>query len=183
MLIYFANALALTLPLVISGSIHMALVTRKFLPRTAIPVSIKLFGKSKTWRGFILMPLATLPGLYLVVLAYRQLPPEWQLVNYSQSPLWILGLNLGLAYALFELPNSFLKRRAGIAEGAQATGHWQLLFFLLDHFDSLTGIALTYYIFLRPPLPIMISLLTLAPVVHIVTNLVLYARKLRRNPF
>jgi hypothetical protein len=161
----------------------MALVSKKFLPRFAVPISAKLFGKSKTWRGFIIMPLATLPSLYLSWALYKNLPLSWQLLNFEQIPLWILGLTLGVAYALFELPNSYLKRRLKIPEGVQATGFWQPIFFILDHYDSLSGIALVYYFLLAPPTGVMIGLLTLAPLIHIVTNLILYSKNLRKNPF
>ena len=34
----------------------------------------------------------------------------------------IMGLLLGFAYAVFELPNSFIKRRVGITPGKTAEG-------------------------------------------------------------
>ena len=34
----------------------------------------------------------------------------------------IMGLSLGFVYAVFELPNSFIKRRVGITPGKTAEG-------------------------------------------------------------
>jgi hypothetical protein len=60
-------AVILILPLIVSGFFHMWVVTRNHLAALAVPIHRVAFGSNKTWRGFAVMPLATVPG-----------PPTWR---------------------------------------------------------------------------------------------------------
>jgi CDP-archaeol synthase len=74
----------------------------------------RLLGDNKTWRGALVMttgPLLATVVLHRFAWYRRRLPVE---VN----PL-LLGALLGIGTVAGELPNSFLKRRLGIAPGAQ----------------------------------------------------------------
>jgi hypothetical protein len=161
----------------------MACVTRRRFEFLARPISIAMFGKSKTWRGFVVMPLATVPGVFLSSLILSSLPTAWQLVTFEGQNLWILGMALGFSYVLLELPNSFLKRRAGVPPGKQAKGKLRFLFFLLDHLDSLTGVAITYLLLMNISWALVLGLYATGPLIHVLTNLLLYARNLRRERF
>ncbi|WP_373758152.1 CDP-archaeol synthase, partial [Jeotgalibaca porci] len=58
-----------------------------------------------------------------------------------------VGALLGVAYILFELPNSFIKRRMNISPGkaAYVTNPWKYMW--LDQMDSLFGCALVLWLF------------------------------------
>lgn len=171
------DSVLLALPLIVSGSLHMVVVRRDLLPSLKIPLWRAGFGANKTLRGFVVMPVLTLLGLALTRLVAR---PE--LFSFDAVNAWWLGTLLGLSYVLFELPNSFLKRRMGIPPGKQAERN-RALFFLLDHLDSSTGCAIAYALLLRPPFPVLLAFWLLAPGIHIAVNLMLFALRLRKEPW
>lgn len=162
------------------GILHMIFVKFRLLSSIAKPVSAPLFGPNKTWRGFVVMPLCSLVGMWITVWLERDL-------NLNLSPSlansqWIpLGLALGFAYVLFELPNSWLKRKNGIPAGKLPDKN-KFMFFMLDHFDSLTGCILVYLLFFGPSLTILACLL-LGPTIHIIVNLGMYFAGIRKEPF
>ena len=119
----------LLLPVFIAGCVHMALVTYNALPWLAVPLNARLFGRNKTWRGVVVVPLISM------------LVAPLCLANVA-GDAWLLGAATGLGYMLGELPNSALKRALGIAPGTlPARGRWLFIFF--DQADSGIGVALT----------------------------------------
>ena len=113
------------------------IIKRNLLPVLAKPIDgglqlgqKRLFGDSKTWRGFIAM--AFLTGIIF-----------WLFSVSLNLPLKIhplsAGILLGLAYSLGELPNSFVKRMLGLKEGSIAKGPARLLQHLFDQTDSIIG--------------------------------------------
>ena len=109
-----------------------------YLSFLSIPLSIRLFGINKTWRGFVLVPVINSVLCWLICL----------LANYEiQVNTLLTGFILGVFYMLFELPNSFLKRRFGIGSGEKANGT-KSLFVILDKTDSAFGVSLiSYFLF------------------------------------
>ncbi|HYF04235.1 MAG TPA: hypothetical protein VEC36_12705 [Patescibacteria group bacterium] len=158
----------LVFPLIISNIIHMILVKQDVLPFLKIPVSAKLFGQNKTWRGFVL--LAILNGAITPIFA-RDLPLLKAI---------LIGTILGLAYMLFELPNSFLKRKLGIAPGENPTQNG-LLFSLLDKTDSAFGISLLYFFLSDVGVVKAVQLFLIASFAHIVFSLLLVSLKIKRS--
>jgi hypothetical protein len=127
---------AYILPLLLANIMHMFLVKAAVLQNLAIPVSQGKFGKNKTWRGFILIPLLT--GIFASILALM-FPLVKPLIH-----VFFYGILLGLVYALSELPNSYFKRRSGITEGTKgANTKWRQL--IIDKTDSLLGTCFLYY--------------------------------------
>ncbi len=118
----------LQVPVVVGGVLHMLVVTKNWLPALAVPVQRRWFGANKTVRGFVMMPLLSALG--------------GMLVSFNLEGVW-LGALVGLAYVLAELPNSFLKRRLGVAPG-QLPLRFRRAFLLLDQLDSALGVALLY---------------------------------------
>ena len=96
---------------------HGPVLSRDLLRPLKRPINAWAFGANKTWRGALVMGGGTfLAALALDrVPAYRErLPPEVR----AAGPVRV-GALLGLAVVAGELPNSFVKRRLGIAPGAQ----------------------------------------------------------------
>ena len=65
-----------------------------------------------------------------------------ELLDYESAAIIALGLAIGAAAMLSELPNSMLKRQLGIAPGAAASGFFSAVFYVLDQVDMLFGIWL-----------------------------------------
>ncbi len=135
-------ALYLQIPVVIGGIIHMVAVTRDWLPALRTPIHSTLFGANKTWRGLLLVPILTSVGAFCV------LPIEWWLGDHALfgNEILLIGYVAGVGYVLAELPNSFLKRRMGIAPGESPQKNTRLFIFL-DQFDSGAGVAIAYFLY------------------------------------
>lgn len=137
----FANILFLSLPIVISGILHMVVVRRSLWMSLNVPFSLTLFGANKTWRGLISMLVFTIYGVYVCVGFQRLFRLDFTYA-FSLDTGYIIGAFLGLFYILGELPNSFVKRRIGIPPGHSGQPRW--LFCLFDLFDSVGAITLVY---------------------------------------
>lgn len=172
------RAILLSLPIIISASLHMGFVKRGILSSLARPLSPKLFGRNKTWRGFILMAVLTTASTILVAALAKGVNFEFR----STIGEGALGFLLGLAYCLAELPNSFLKRRLGIAEGSRAR-YWPFLFSFLDQADSVLGCVLVYWIFCPFSREVLPLVLLLGPGLHLLGNFSLYRLGLRSAPY
>ena len=51
--------LYLQIPIVFGGVWHMVAVKRHWLPALCVPIAEPLFGRNKTWRGLLLVPVST----------------------------------------------------------------------------------------------------------------------------
>src|SRR5436309_2312088 len=94
---------------------HAPVLKADLLRALKRPIHARAFGANKTWRGAVVMGGGTfLAALALDrVPAYRErLPPEVLAAGPAR-----VGAILGLAVWLGELPNSFVKRRLGMAPG------------------------------------------------------------------
>ena len=174
------TGLFFTIPLIVSGILHMIVVRTGALGALKRPIAEATFGPNKTWRGFVVMPLATVAGVALAKLV-EPLFGDVLLARLSTSATWPLGVVLGLAYVAAELPNSYMKRRLGIAPGMVPEKN-RTFFVLLDQADSAIGCALAYLLMLRIPLALAALLCVLGPGVHLLVNLLLFAVGLRKRP-
>lgn len=147
-----------------------------------------IFGPHKTWLGVVgYLGL----GLIFTVL--------WGLINARLPALArhnlfyvgrantvgfnaVIGLLLGLAYSLFELPNSFLKRRIGIDSGGDARGPRRLIFATLDQADSVIGCVLVLALFYPLGLGRILLYIAIGAATHLVLNALLYLVGLRSSP-
>ena len=176
----FLRIMLLALPLVFGGILHMIVVKMDILSYFKKPIHHRWFGANKTWRGFLIMPLATWPG----VVAAQNL----ELLLDLSSPLlilhssFILAVVLGFAYCLAELPNSFLKRRLGIKEGTTSERH-KIFFIILDQADSAFGCLIAYKLLLPISWPVFWGTIFIGTAIHLFFNVLLYSLKIRKNPF
>lgn len=172
--------LFLALPIVIAGSGHMAVVRFDLARSLKKPIHREWFGENKTWRGVIVMPTFCVVGVYLTTLLEGE-GREVLLTSLREaSPLW-LGALLGLAYVLFELPNSFMKRRLGIAPGKLPARN-RFWFALMDQADSALGCLLVYWLVLHPPVIVLLLTIAFGPALHLAGNVSLFMMGLRREP-
>ena len=186
---------ATLMPVVLAGAANM-LFTRSGLYRAhckpmdggkCFSDGKRIFGDNKTWAGFFGMIAANC----LMQILWGMLSASFAALGsanelYSRFDNTLLfnaaaGALFGLIYVLFELPNSFLKRRIDIQPGKTAKGCKGALFFVLDQIDSLLGVMLVLMLFAGITPVQYVQYLLLGAVTHIALNAVLYALKIRRN--
>ena len=104
-------------------------------------------------------------------------------INYNNTLLFniLVGALLGLFYALFELPNSFMKRRLDIKPGKTIKGPKKYFFIFLDQADSVFGVALVVWMFYPIGLKVYLLYILVGAVTHLLINMLLYALHLRKN--
>ena len=167
------DSLLLMLPIVVAVVLHMCVVKLDTLAFLKIPLSPKLFGNNKTWRGFVAMPLFAA----LAIWPMRHL----ELFSSLKVPVLSLGLLIGLAYSLAELPNSYLKRRMGVPPGKRSE-RYVGLFILLDQTDSGVGCALVYIVFGGIPWITALTGVVVGICIHLAVNFALYWIGIRKEP-
>ncbi|MCC6276592.1 MAG: CDP-archaeol synthase [Oligoflexia bacterium] len=172
----------LALPLVVGGIVHMIAVKADILKPLKIPICQSAFGANKTWRGFVIMPVTCTLGVFLAFMVQDLLTPLLQ-VKFAKESLWFLGPMLGIGYMATELPNSFLKRRLGIAPGTNTNGRYKWLFVFLDQVDSGFGCSVVYYALLAVPIIYLVAFLSVGPLIHLVVNMGLFSLGLKRQKF
>jgi len=181
------SLLLCAVPAVIAGSAHMAVVRLDLWPWLARPLDggrswrgHRVFGDNKTWRGVISMIVFSILGCYalaaLVALAPGLAP--YNLLDFDRYGSPFYGLLYGLGYSLFELPNSFLKRRRDIRPGQKG----RLANVLLDQADSVFGCLLLLYPFSRMSFAFVIAGVVFFTALHMAMNYLLFLCKLRAEP-
>ena len=124
------------LPSVLANILHMVLVKKCVLSVLASPIQEKMFGQNKTYRGFVIITLFTAVFSGLGSFFVESITAQQGIIT---------GILIGLAYSLFELPNSFLKRRLGIKSGCTSIRN-KWAFIVLDKTDSTFGVSLVYFL-------------------------------------
>lgn len=176
---HLLTASLFVIPVIIAGVVHMVAVTKNFMNFLAVPVNRRLFGENKTVRGFIIMPLAAIPGS---ILMYSLLENSNITIELSRVNSVLFGLVTGFAYVLFELPNSFLKRRLNISPGGTSK-KFKSLFIILDQIDSNIGIcAAALFLFKAPMTTVAIMFLT-GLVAAFSVKRILYILRLKKEAF
>jgi hypothetical protein len=151
MLFEFLQTFYLLLPL-LGGAITTGLCIKfNLLPSLLSPLDFnltfrkrRLFGKNKTVRGMVFLPIGTALVFMLQALVLHDIPSfkALELFDYSSVNPLLFGLLFGLAAILSELPNSFLKRQLDISSGNAGKGFWLPVFYIIDQIDILVGIWL-----------------------------------------
>lgn len=148
----------------------------------------RVFGDNKTFAGLAGMTLGTmvsqvLMGLLLKGLGKSHLSDVYRRHENTVPYNALAGGLFGLAYALFELPNSFAKRRFDIRPGktTKTKGLLGKVFFVVDQIDSMFGVMAV--LALLSPIGILryFGYIALGGVIHILTNLGLIKTGIRKN--
>lgn len=148
----------------------------------------RIFGENKTWKGFlgyivINAVCMLLWGFVCKAAAIEEYNMFYQGAENTMGNNLLIGVLLGLAYAVFELPNSFLKRRLGIVPGKSIRGFYKVFFVFLDQADSVFGCVLIVCLFAPMTVGFYFVYVIVGAVTHIVVNMLLYCMKLRKNMF
>jgi CDP-archaeol synthase len=139
-----------------------------------------VFGDNKTWRGALMMSSGTIGATATLTRLgwFRgKLPAELR----DASPL-AYGALLGAGVVLGELPNSFLKRRLGIAPGARQKSLAGMAIAVLDQGDFVLFSRLTLAPLWRMSVRETLESFAVVAAVHSAVNVVGYAIGARSSP-
>ena len=181
-------------PVILGGIFNMIFTKTKFFKNHAKPIDMgryfvdgkPIFGKNKTYLGFVSMVIFTaiaqiLWGKLVVNIQCEEFGifyAEYQ--NSLLNNLWI-GALLGFSYMIFELPNSFIKRRLDIEEGKTKIEGVGKFFFVFDQIDSLLGIVIVMCLLTNQSLLTLMGFVLVGGIVHISINYTLYKMNIRKN--
>ena len=148
----------------------------------------RIFGDNKTWKGFIghiffNIVFTIIFGFIWKLTKLEHLNFFYISHNNTLQYNLLIGFLIGLFYALFELPNSFIKRRLNIEPGKNPKGLKKYFFIFLDQADSLFGICLVVWIFYPIGLLTYFLYVLVGAVTHLIINMLLYLLHLRKNMF
>lgn len=153
---YVANAM----PVIASGL--------KLTPSLAKPINEKVFGKSKTYRGFVYGLLgAIIVGLIQVY--FKVYAPYAEF--YFELTI-ILSILLGFGALIGDLFKSFLKRKIG-----KKSGEPWLIF---DQIDYILGAILFSSFIFNYPIGVIITVLIISPLFSLGANVIAYKLKIKK---
>lgn len=179
-------------PVIMAGILNMLFVKTPLFAKINRPIDNgrtlhdgkRIFGDNKTIAGFIGMIVAGAISQLLWGFICLNFPEKCYIYSrFENTPLFNLaaGAAMGFAYALFELPNSFIKRRLDIPCGKTVGGVFGKIFFFIDQVDSLFGVAAVFALLYPMPVWQYFLYIILGAVTHIAVNSLLYALKIRKN--
>lgn len=164
----------------LGGFVHLAWMRSSAAKAYTRPIdggralgSKRILGDNKTWAGLMALPPAV--GVLFFTASWTGLAPE--LAGWASRTPWLhglLGAWGGLGFMLGELPNSFVKRRLGVAPGAEARGGWRRVCAVVDRVDSLLGLLLALALVVPVPLGTWVAMLVVGPWVHYLFSYLLH---------
>jgi hypothetical protein len=141
---------------------------RKMLLPGSFPIHETWFGKNKTWKWFI----SGAVWAFLVLSVQKYLASAWYLseialLDYTSISLVVYSILFGRWALLWDLVESFIKRRIGIAP-------WWA-FFPWDQLDRvIASLLLVSLVFTISWLHIL-AIVIITPLLHVLINLIWYA--------
>jgi len=138
------------------------------------PISKKMFGENKTWRGFFfgILTAIIIASVQKIVYLHTNYSAG---INYNLINTVLLGSLLGFGALFGDLIKSFIKRKIGIKPGKS--------FILFDQIDWILGaLVFSSFYFVLSPKAWFIAVLIFAPL-HLAFNYIGYLLNLKRNKF
>lgn len=182
MLMIILKVIYFGLPAIIANALPVFLAKYNLLEILNKPIDNNLkffnqplFGRTKTWRGFLIGVLGGLIIIYFQQYLDRNIIflKQFALINYQSNNLWLIGFLLGFGALSGDLIKSFIKRRFGIASG-KCWWPW-------DNFDSTWGALFFLCLYVRLENIIIITALFIGPIIHMVFNFVGYNIKYKKS--
>jgi hypothetical protein len=159
-----AQALYLFSPLLVASALSAVVLRFDLWFRLKRPIDAgltfhgqRLFGDSKTWRGVVVAIVGCVATVCTQKYVLRGRPESLALLDYRETNPLTFGAAMGAAAMVGELPNSFAKRRLGIAPGKTTRGPLAALFYIWDQVDLLTTAwpALLFWVHPTPRIVVM----------------------------
>jgi CDP-diglyceride synthetase len=184
------------LPVILAGIANAAFTQSKVLRLLDRPIDggkkfsdkKRILGDSKTYKGFlgyvVLGIIFTVLWGFICSTSPALTSHNFFYQTHDNTLLFniMIGCLLGFAWAICELPNSFLKRRVNIKSSHGAKGVKGVLFAILDQADSIFGIVLVVALFYPLSVSWYFLFVALGAATHIIFNFLLYIVKLRTRP-
>ena len=152
--------------------LHAPVLRYDLLKRLKRPISDRLFGSNKTWRGALVM----FTGVFVATGVFWPLMPD----ELDSWPL--AGALIGAGTVLGELPNSFLKRRLGIGPGERRVTPGGVALVVYDQADFVPAIAIALLPIWTMPLDTLLLGFVAVAAVHLVVNVIGYVIGARDQP-
>ena len=188
MLVEMARVLYLFAPLICASMLSAVVLRFDLGSRLARPIDggrtfrgARVLGDSKTWRGIAVAVVGGAIGAAIQRYAIGDRARSLALVDYHRIPAIAFGAAMGAGAMLGELPNSFTKRRLGIAPGKTTTGPARAVFYVWDQIDLLSGSWPLIARWVHPTLALVATSVALALLVHPTISLIGYALGARRT--
>ena len=182
-------------PVILAGVFNMLLLKIPFLKSHCRPIDggknwtdrKRIFGDSKSVLGFWLMTLLggfmeLFWGLLLQGLGETKRSLLYLYFENAPGFNFLIGTLFGFLYMLFELPNSFIKRRLSVSASEQGDRRrgLKLIFFILDQIDSMLGIMLCLGILVHlTPVQTLLAIF-LGGFTHVLVNCLLILFRVRK---
>jgi hypothetical protein len=183
-----AQTLYLFAPLLFAGALAGLIQRYDWLKTLRKPIDgratlggKRLLGDSKTWRGVVI----AIAGCSIAASIQKHVLSSYAaplaLMSYDDLEPLAFGAAMGGGAMLGELPNSFVKRRLGIAPGATARGWKATLFYVWDQIDLLTFAwpCIAHWVWPEPRIVVMSFALALG--LHPLASLVGYLIGARKS--
>jgi phosphatidate cytidylyltransferase len=182
-------------PVILAGVFNMLFLKIPFLKSRCRPIDggknwtdgKRIFGDSKSVLGFILMTV--LAGLLEVFWGFLlqslgQNKRSLLYLYFENRPAFnfLIGMLFGFLYMLFELPNSFIKRRLSVSAAEQGDRRRgiKMFFFILDQIDSMFGIMLCLGILVHLTPAQILYAIFLGGLTHVLVNCLLILFRVRK---
>ena len=182
-------------PVILAGVFNMVLLKIPFLKRLCRPIDgsknwidgKRILGDSKSILGFVLMTFLSavmeiIWGFLLQGLGASYLSLLY--LHFENAPTFnfLIGSIFGFLYMLFELPNSFIKRRLSVsaAEEKDKRRALKLFFFVMDQIDSMFGIMIFLGILLHFSFWQTVFAIFMGGLTHVLVNGLLILFKVRK---
>jgi len=194
---FIVEALIALVPSIIGPILCMIILKTKFLLFLNKPIDNnivlkdgrRLFGDNKTIRGFFTYIFSTI----IVSIIWGAMCKEIDILG-TNNALYIahkntilfnciIGFLYGAAYAIFELPNSFIKRRFGIDNSnvKDIKPMKKYIFRLFDFIDSAIGCVLVLALFYKMTGFQYIVLVLIGGLLHYIIVFILYKLKIKKE--
>lgn len=181
-------------PLMLAGITNMLFTKTNLYKMYKFPIDAnktawdgrRIFGDNKTWIGFLSMVVfctffQLICGLLCYTLSLEQYNDLYRCRGNSVGLNLIFGALVGIAYMIFELPNSFIKRRLNISAGKSGKGLIGIIFFVVDQTDSMLGVMFVLALFTDIGIWGYWQYVITGIFTHIVVNFILLMLKVRKN--
>lgn len=188
---HYGKLIYLFSPVILAGIFNMVFVKLPVLNFLRSPMDRgwrlpdgkRLFGDNKTWKGFWGMVVLTILFTVFQELGYRIVPSiaRITLMPFDLTNSFVVGVTLGLGYALAELPNSLIKRRFDVEPGKNVSGLRGLVFGIFDQADSVIGCTIALAIIYPLTISDAAFLLAFGTGLHYVLNVLLYMVGLKKQ--
>jgi len=133
-----------------------------------------LFGKNKTYRGFVFGTLAAMIFAYMQKILHQlSFFQEISFVDYNEVNIILFGFLIGFGALFGDLVKSFFKRRLGIAPGKP--------FMPWDQIDAVIGGFVFILPVFKPTLLMFFTVLLVSFLIHLLNRTIAYKLKLSKD--